>query len=95
MKTTLAVYTNSDDALLLWSVDQLDEAVEGFSIQRKLRRGSAAEETTWIDNYAPPGPKAYQNATASAPTSARSAPSPGLITVSPAGTRCATAPSRF
>jgi phosphatidylserine/phosphatidylglycerophosphate/cardiolipin synthase-like enzyme len=61
MKTTLVVYVNSDDALLLWSADELDERLEGFSVQRKLQHGTAAEETTWIDNYAPPGVKAYQN----------------------------------
>ena len=61
MKTTLVAYANSDDALLLWSVDALDENVEGFSIQRQLKRGNAAQQTTWIDNYAPPGVKAYQS----------------------------------
>jgi phosphatidylserine/phosphatidylglycerophosphate/cardiolipin synthase-like enzyme len=61
MKTTVVVYANSDDALLLWSADRLDDDVEGFSVQRKLQRGSAAELTSWIDNYAPPGVRAYQN----------------------------------
>jgi phosphatidylserine/phosphatidylglycerophosphate/cardiolipin synthase-like enzyme len=61
MKTTLVVYGNSDDALLLWSADRLDDDVEGFSVQRKLQRGNAAEVTSWIDNYAPPGLKAYQD----------------------------------
>jgi phosphatidylserine/phosphatidylglycerophosphate/cardiolipin synthase-like enzyme len=61
MKTTVVVYANSDDALLLWSADRLDDDLEGFSVQRKLQRGRAAEKTTWIDNYAPPGVKAYQD----------------------------------
>jgi phosphatidylserine/phosphatidylglycerophosphate/cardiolipin synthase-like enzyme len=61
MKTTLAVYANTDDALLLWTADDLDDKLEGFAVQRKLKRGSAAEQTTWINNYAPPGVKAYQN----------------------------------
>ena len=61
MKTTLAVYANTDDALLLWTADELDERLEGFAVQRKLKHGSAAEQTSWINNYAPPGPKAYQN----------------------------------
>jgi phosphatidylserine/phosphatidylglycerophosphate/cardiolipin synthase-like enzyme len=61
MKTTLVAYANSDDVLLLWTADKLDDEVEGFSLQRKLKRGSAAVRTTWIDNYAPPGPRAFQN----------------------------------
>jgi phosphatidylserine/phosphatidylglycerophosphate/cardiolipin synthase-like enzyme len=61
MKMTLAVYANSDDALLLWSADELDEQLEGFAVQRKLKRGGASEVASWINNYAPPGPKAYQN----------------------------------
>jgi hypothetical protein len=50
MKTTLVVYANSDDALLLWSADELPDELEGFSIQRKLKRGSKPEETVWLDN---------------------------------------------
>jgi phosphatidylserine/phosphatidylglycerophosphate/cardiolipin synthase-like enzyme len=61
MKTTLVAYANSDDALVLWSADALDDNLEGFSIQRQLKRVSAAQQTSWIDNYAPPGIKAYQN----------------------------------
>jgi hypothetical protein len=61
MKATVVVYANSDDALLLWSADQLEDDLEGFSVQRKLQRGAAAEKTSWIDNYAPPGVKAYQD----------------------------------
>ena len=61
MKTTLAVYATSDDALLLWSADELADDLEGFAVQRKLKRGNSAEVTDWINNYAPPGPKAYQN----------------------------------
>ncbi len=60
MKTTLVAYANSDDALLLWSADTLDTNLEGFAIQRQLTRGGSTE-TTWIDNYAPPGPATYQN----------------------------------
>jgi hypothetical protein len=61
MKTTLVAYTNSDDALLLWTANELVDDLEGFSIQRKLKRGHGSVKTTWIDNYAPPGPLAHQN----------------------------------
>jgi phosphatidylserine/phosphatidylglycerophosphate/cardiolipin synthase-like enzyme len=61
MKTTLLVYANYDDALLLWTADELPDDLEGFSIQRKLKRGDKPEETTWLDNYAPPGVKVFQN----------------------------------
>jgi phosphatidylserine/phosphatidylglycerophosphate/cardiolipin synthase-like enzyme len=61
MKSTVVVYANSDDALLLWSADVLDDRLEGFSVQRKLRRGGGPEEISWIENYSPPGVKSYQN----------------------------------
>jgi phospholipase D-like protein len=57
MKTTLAVYANADDALLVWSVDELDDHCGGFAIQRKRGRSRVP---TWLDNYAPPGRKAHQ-----------------------------------
>jgi phosphatidylserine/phosphatidylglycerophosphate/cardiolipin synthase-like enzyme len=53
MKTTLVVYANTDDALLLWSADAVDDGCLGFAIERKVRRNGAAK-TTWLDNYAPP-----------------------------------------
>ena len=53
MKTTLAVYTNSDDALLLWTADVVDDGCRGFAIERRLRRGEH-RRTGWLDNYAPP-----------------------------------------
>jgi PLD-like domain len=54
MKTTLAVYANSDDALLLWSADRVDAGCRGFAVERRLRRGGHPTETGWLDNYAPP-----------------------------------------
>jgi hypothetical protein len=56
---TLVVYANSDDVLLRWTSDAVPEDLEGFAVERRLKRG-AATETRWLDNYAPPGPKAYQ-----------------------------------
>ncbi|HEY7208385.1 MAG TPA: phospholipase D-like domain-containing protein [Gaiellaceae bacterium] len=61
MHTTLVVYANGDDALLRWTADELDDRLEGFSIERKLTRGPSPLATGWLDNYAPPGVKAYQN----------------------------------
>src|SRR5215467_1135429 len=61
MQTRLVVYANSDDALLRWTADELDDRLEGFSIQRKLRRAGSPQATAWLDNYAPPGVKACQN----------------------------------
>jgi len=46
--------------LLLWSADQLDDQLDGFSISRQLKRGKAAQQTGWLDNYGPPGPKTYR-----------------------------------
>jgi hypothetical protein len=56
---TLVLYANSDDVLLRWTIDVVADDLEGFAIERKLRRGQKTE-TRWLDNYAPPGPKAYQ-----------------------------------
>ena len=47
--------------LLRWTVDAVPDTLEGFAIQRRLKRGAAASATAWLDNYAPPGPKPYQN----------------------------------
>lgn len=60
MKTTLRVYANSDDALLLWTADRLDDGVRGFAIQRKLKRGQAPLQTDWLDNFAQPGLDRHQ-----------------------------------
>jgi PLD-like domain len=57
----LVAYANSDDVLLRWTCDAVRDDLEGFAIERRLKRGSAGQETTWLDNYAPPGPKAYQS----------------------------------
>lgn len=61
MHTTLVVYVNSDDALLLWTADELDDALKGFAIQREIAHAGGAPTTHWLDNYAPPGPQAHQN----------------------------------
>ena len=62
MQARLAVYTNSDDALLQWTVDSLDPDTRGFAIERRLTRGGAPRETDWLHNFAPPGPGPHQNA---------------------------------
>jgi phosphatidylserine/phosphatidylglycerophosphate/cardiolipin synthase-like enzyme len=56
VKPTLAVYVNGDDALLQWTVDELDPDCRGFAIERRRNRGRAA----YLDNFAPPGLKAHQ-----------------------------------
>jgi hypothetical protein len=61
VKTTLAVYANTDDALLLWGADTLADDLEGFAFQRKRSRSGAAAVTEWLANFAAPGPKAHQN----------------------------------
>jgi phosphatidylserine/phosphatidylglycerophosphate/cardiolipin synthase-like enzyme len=48
VKPTLAVYLNGDDALLMWTVGELDPQCRGFAIERE-RNG----ETGWLDNFAP------------------------------------------
>ncbi|HET6171110.1 MAG TPA: phospholipase D-like domain-containing protein [Gaiellales bacterium] len=61
MKTRLVVYANSDDALLLWATDVLDDTVHGFAVQRRLEpAGGGASATSWLDNFAPPGPQPFQ-----------------------------------
>ncbi|MDQ1372980.1 MAG: hypothetical protein QOJ09_318 [Actinomycetota bacterium] len=54
MNTELAVYVNNDDALIRWSVDQLDDKCLGFAIQRRLTVDGKAGQPEWLDNYAPP-----------------------------------------
>ena len=62
MRARLAVYANSDDALLQWTVDSLDRDTFGFAIERRLTRGGRPRETDWLRNFAPPGPGSHQNA---------------------------------
>jgi phosphatidylserine/phosphatidylglycerophosphate/cardiolipin synthase-like enzyme len=57
--TTLVVYVNSDDALLMWSVDEVPDDCGGFAIRRRLTR-DGKQKTTWLDNYAPPGTEKHQ-----------------------------------
>jgi phosphatidylserine/phosphatidylglycerophosphate/cardiolipin synthase-like enzyme len=57
---SLVAYANSDDVLLRWTCDAVPGDLEGFAIERRLKRGKDAQQTRWLDNYAPPGPKAYQ-----------------------------------
>jgi hypothetical protein len=55
------VYTNADDALLLWATDSLDDGTRGFAVQRKLDAAAGGATTTsWLENFAPPGPAAFQ-----------------------------------
>ena len=61
MKIELVAYANNDDALLLWTVDELDATCLGFGVQRKLKRGKAPLETGWLDNFARPGPDPHQS----------------------------------
>jgi phosphatidylserine/phosphatidylglycerophosphate/cardiolipin synthase-like enzyme len=58
MRPVLEVFVNGDDALLRWEVDALDDECLGFAVQRR-RNGRDAE---WLDNFAPPGPAAHQQA---------------------------------
>jgi phosphatidylserine/phosphatidylglycerophosphate/cardiolipin synthase-like enzyme len=57
----LRVYVNSDDVLLQWTVDVLDDHCLGFAIQRRLTRGGTTGTPTWLDNYASPGAQAHQS----------------------------------
>jgi phosphatidylserine/phosphatidylglycerophosphate/cardiolipin synthase-like enzyme len=60
VKARLVVYSNSDDALLQWTVDSLDDHTIGFAIRRKLSRPRQGTVTDWLDNYSPPGPGDHQ-----------------------------------
>jgi hypothetical protein len=60
MKVTLVVYKNSDDALLLWTVDELDDNCLGFAIQRRFGTAGSERAPEWLDNWAPPGTQAHQ-----------------------------------
>jgi phosphatidylserine/phosphatidylglycerophosphate/cardiolipin synthase-like enzyme len=60
MQTSLVVYVNNDDALLVWTADALDPACRGFAVQRKIAQGDGWRDSTWLDNWAPPGPQAHQ-----------------------------------
>jgi hypothetical protein len=60
MQTTLRVYVNSDDALLVWTADALDPALRGFGVQRELQAADGSSATEWIDNFAAPGQQPYQ-----------------------------------
>ncbi len=60
VKTELAVYVNSDDALLLWTVDALDKYSLGFAVQRRLTRRGTPGTPEYIDNWTPPGSETHQ-----------------------------------
>jgi hypothetical protein len=63
MNAKLVVYTNSDDALLQWTVDALDDNTLGFAIERRLGgTGRARAVVEFLENYAPPGPESHQTA---------------------------------
>src|SRR5690349_10505158 len=61
MKTTLGVYVDNDDALLQWSVDEIDDRTKGFAVQRELTRGRKPPVTSWLDNFAAPGTQPHQD----------------------------------
>lgn len=63
MKTTMVVYGNGDDALLMWTVDRLDEHCLGFAVQRKLKRDGTQGPAQWLDNWASPGRAEHQSGT--------------------------------
>jgi hypothetical protein len=56
----LAVYVNGDDALLLWTADELDDRCTGFAIRRELKRNGNTQEG-WVDNFARFGPADHQD----------------------------------
>jgi phosphatidylserine/phosphatidylglycerophosphate/cardiolipin synthase-like enzyme len=60
MNARLAVYTNSDDALLQWTVDSLDPNTVGFAVERRLSRDGRPRETDWLANFSPPGRGSHQ-----------------------------------
>lgn len=60
MKLTLTVYSNSDDALLMWTVDELDPNCIGFGIQRRSEAAGAKGSPPWLENWAPPGTQPHQ-----------------------------------
>src|SRR4051812_42684609 len=61
MKTTVGVYVDNDDALLQWSVDEVDDRTRGFAVQRELKRGRATARRSWLENFAPPGTEKHQD----------------------------------
>jgi phosphatidylserine/phosphatidylglycerophosphate/cardiolipin synthase-like enzyme len=61
VRTRLVAYVNSDDALLLWTADELDDRLKGFAIEREIAHAGGAPTTGWLDNYASPGPEKHQN----------------------------------
>jgi phosphatidylserine/phosphatidylglycerophosphate/cardiolipin synthase-like enzyme len=61
VELTLKVYVDADDALLLWSADQLDPNTRGFAIEREIKpAGKDSSTTDWLNNLASPGTKPYQ-----------------------------------
>src|SRR4051794_40734979 len=60
METTLGVYVDNDDALLQWSVDEIDGRTKGFAVQRELTRGHRTVRS-WLENFAAPGKKEHQD----------------------------------
>ena len=61
MKLSLQVYVDADDALILWSADQLNLKTRGFALERERKpSGGGPTESGWLDNLASPGQKPYQ-----------------------------------
>src|SRR4029453_3823464 len=60
MKARLVVYANSDDALLQWTVDRLNDHTTGFAIQPPPGRRPRTAHARWLDNHSPPGNAAHQ-----------------------------------
>src|SRR4051794_35248159 len=45
VELTLKVYVDADDALLLWSADQLDPNTRGFAIEREIKPAGRTSTT--------------------------------------------------
>lgn len=61
MKLTLRVYVDADDALILWTADELDPKTRGFAIEREIKLAGQPNSTSgWLDNLASPGTQPYQ-----------------------------------
>jgi phosphatidylserine/phosphatidylglycerophosphate/cardiolipin synthase-like enzyme len=50
MPVKLSVFHNSDDALLVWDVEEKIPGCIGFAVRRELKSGGKAK-TAWLDNY--------------------------------------------
>jgi hypothetical protein len=61
MDTSLRVFLDGDDALLMWTVDRLDAHTLGFAVQRELTRDGHKQPVAWLDNWTRLGPAGHQD----------------------------------